>query len=374
MRELEPTPGDTPFLLYFGAVAVSAWFGGLGPGLLATALSTVVSSYLFLPPVGSVLPETLDQSIRLGAFTFQCVLITVLSESLLRAERRAADGLAERTRSEARFRRVVESNVIGVLFWRDTGEITDANGAFLSMIGRDPHEQPPPLDWRALVVPEYLPKHGEALEEIRTMGISRPFETEILRRDGTRVPILCAGASLARPHEGQGVTWVIDITAQKRLEAELRGSAGVIETVNRVGRRISAELDLDRLVQEVTDAATVLAGAQFGAFFYNRVDEHGEAYMLYALSGAPRTAFAGFPMPRNTAVFAPTFSGAGVLRLDDVTKDGRYGQSPPHHGMPAGHLPVVSYLAVPVVSRFGAVLGGLFFGHSEAGVFQERLI
>jgi signal transduction histidine kinase len=71
-------------------------------------------------------------------------------------------------------------------------------------------------------------------------------------------------------------------------------------------------------------------------------------------------------------VFAPTFSGQGVLRLDDVTKDARYGHNPPHHGMPAGHLPVLSYLAVPVVSRSGEVLGGLFFGHPEAGVFQER--
>jgi PAS domain S-box-containing protein len=376
MRGLDPTGGETPFLLYFGAVAITAWFGGLGPGLLATALSALVSNHLFLTPGGSLLPPTLDQGIRLAAFALQCVLISLLSESLLRAERRAADGLAERTRSEARFRRVIESNVIGILFWRDTGEITDANGAFLSMIGRDPHEPCPPLDWRALVVPEYLPKHGEALEEIRALGISRPFESEIVRRDGTRVPILCGGTSLSRPHDGQGVTWVVDITAQKRLESELRDSVGVIDTVNRVGRRISAELDLERLVQEVTDAATMLSGAHFGAFFYKRVDkrvdERGEEYMLYALSGAPRAAFADFPMPRSTAVFAPTFSGQGVVRLDDVTKDARYGHNPPHHGMPAGHLPVLSYLAVPVVSRSGEVLGGLFFGHPEAGVFQER--
>src|SRR6185295_6026089 len=151
-----------------------------------------------------------------------------------------------------------------------------------------------------------------------------------------------------------------------------RDSAAVIDTVNRVGRRISAELDLERLVQEVTDAATALSGAQFGAFFYNRVDAEGETYMLYTISGVSREAFAKFPMPRNTALFAATFSGAGVLRLDDVTKDTRYGKNAPHHGMPAGHLPVVSYLAVPVVSRSGEVLGGLFFGHPEAGVFKER--
>src|SRR6185369_9938052 len=79
-----------------------------------------------------------------------------------------------------------------------------------------------------------------------------------------------------------------------------------------------------------------------------------------------------FPMPRNTEVFAPTFRGDGIVRSDDVTKDPRYGKNAPHHGMPKGHLPVRSYLAVPVISRSGDVLGGLFYGHSAPGVFTER--
>jgi two-component sensor histidine kinase len=74
-------------------------------------------------------------------------------------------------------------------------------------------------------------------------------------------------------------------------------------------------------------------------------------------------------MPRNTAVFAPTFAGHGVVRSADIRKDPRYGRNAPHHGMPAGHLPVVSYLAVPVVSSSGNVIGGLFFGHEEPDRF-----
>ncbi|HEU4922482.1 MAG TPA: PAS domain S-box protein [Burkholderiales bacterium] len=144
------------------------------------------------------------------------------------------------------------------------------------------------------------------------------------------------------------------------------------ETLNRIGRTLTAELDLERLVQAVTDAATEVAGAQFGAFFYNQKNEAGESYMLYALSGVARDLFAGFPMPRNTAVFAPTFAGEAIVRSADITSDPRYGRSAPHHGMPAGHLPVRSYLAVPVVSRSGEVLGGLFFGHADPGVFTDR--
>jgi PAS domain S-box-containing protein len=94
--------------------------------------------------------------------------------------------------------------------------------------------------------------------------------------------------------------------------------------------------------------------------------------MLYTLSGAPAEAFSRFPMPRNTAVFGPTFAGEGIVRSDDITKDPRYGHNAPRKGMPEGHLPVRSYLAVPVVSRSGEVIGGLFFGHAQPGVFDEQ--
>ena len=137
------------------------------------------------------------------------------------------------------------------------------------------------------------------------------------------------------------------------------------ETLNRIGRTLTAELDLERLVQAVTDAATEVAGAQFGAFFYNQKNEAGESYMLYALSGVAREAFAAFPMPRKTALFAPTFAGEAIVRSADITREPRYGRSAPYHGMPAGHLPVRSYLAVPVVEAdyviesygTGAVMG-----------------
>ncbi|HWW60472.1 MAG TPA: GAF domain-containing protein, partial [Thermoanaerobaculia bacterium] len=138
-----------------------------------------------------------------------------------------------------------------------------------------------------------------------------------------------------------------------------------------VARDVAGRLDLDAVVQRITDAATLLTGAQFGAFFYNVVRADGEAYTLYTISGVPREHFSKFPMPRNTPVFAPTFAGTGIVRSANIHKDPRYGKNAPYHGMPAGHLPVVSYLAVPVQSRTGEVIGGLFFGHADEGVFGE---
>ena len=141
------------------------------------------------------------------------------------------------------------------------------------------------------------------------------------------------------------------------------------EIVNRLGAAVAAEQNLDIIVQTIVDGSVELTGAEFGAFFYNLVDQSGESYMLYSLSGVAREAFADFPMPRNTAVFAPTFGGEAIVRSDDIRQDPRYGRSAPHHGMPPGHLPVTSYLAVPVVSHSGEVHGGLFFGHHLPGRF-----
>nr|WP_245639165.1 response regulator [Rubellimicrobium mesophilum] len=115
-----------------------------------------------------------------------------------------------------------------------------------------------------------------------------------------------------------------------------------------------------------------MTGGAYGAFFHNVMDESGERLHLYTLSGAERSDFEGMGGVRATGVFGPTFRNEGVVRSDDIQADPRYGQMGPHHGMPAGHLPVRSYLGVPVVSRSGEVLGGLVFGHPEPGRFTER--
>ncbi len=168
------------------------------------------------------------------------------------------------------------------------------------------------------------------------------------------------------------VALVADMSAQKAVERELRRELGAVEGLQGAAGLLLGEQDQKVLLQGITDAATRLAGAEFGAFFYNVQGEGGDRYMLYTLAGASPEAFAGMPMPRATAVFGPTFRGEGPLRMDDVREDPRFGKNPPYHGFPPGHLPVVSYLAVPVRDRSGEVLGGLFFGHQERARFGDR--
>src|SRR6185437_15356057 len=109
------------------------------------------------------------------------------------------------------------------------------------------------------------------------------------------------------------------------------------ELLHNLGKVLSTDLNLGRIVDETVAAATQATGAQFGAFFYNALNDQGESYRLYALSGADREAFDKFGMPRNTAVFDHTFKGTGVVRSDDIREDPRYGKNPPHFGQPKGH-------------------------------------
>lgn len=193
-----------------------------------------------------------------------------------------------------------------------------------------------------------------------------------LRKNGERFWGIGETKPLNRTDPSGGFVKVLrDRTAHRQVESALRERTRALEILNQAGATLARETDLDALVQTVTDAGVALTGAQFGAFFYNVVDAAGESYMLYGISGVPKEAFSKFPMPRNTEVFAPTFEGSGIVRSDDITRDPRYGHNEPHWGMPKGHLPVCSYLAVPVISRNGSVIGGLFFGHSECGVFTE---
>jgi len=225
------------------------------------------------------------------------------------------------------------------------------------------------------IIPRHLHHEESAiLAKLRAGERLERYETTRCHKSGHAVDISLTVSPL-RDADGNvsgAVKVAHDITARRLAEKNCQEEARALETLNRVGQVVAAQIDLERIMQIVTDAATEISGAEFGAFFYNETAGGQESYWLYALSGAPREAFSQFPHPRATEVFAPTFRGEGNVRSDDITQDPRYGRMAPFHGMPPGHLPVRSYLAVPVVSGAGTVLGGLFFGHSRAGMFTSR--
>ncbi|HUY89466.1 MAG TPA: ATP-binding protein [Pirellulales bacterium] len=163
------------------------------------------------------------------------------------------------------------------------------------------------------------------------------------------------------------------IARQQRADELMREQTRMLETVNRIGVALAAELDLGRLMQTLTDAATDVSGAQFGVFYANADDEPQAGGPIYALSGISREISAAFSIPRIASLFEPTFHGGGVLRVADLLEDPRYAVRTPFDGFPSGYPPLRSYLAAPVISRQGKLLGGLFFAHASPGVFSERV-
>jgi len=147
----------------------------------------------------------------------------------------------------------------------------------------------------------------------------------------------------------------------------LRDEARSLELLNQVGTAVAAELELHRAVQVVNDAATELTGAAFGSFFYKVFDDRGEHYMLDSLTIPLQRGVARSPAPHE---FIPFAASGGIVRIDDLLQEPSGGVS--YQSMLQGHPPIRSYLAAPVVSRAGEVLGALCFGHPQPHAFTAR--
>ncbi|MGI8907372.1 MAG: ATP-binding protein [Candidatus Sumerlaeaceae bacterium] len=295
-------------------------------------------------------------------------------QELLKAKEALERKSEELAHSLSMLRATLESTTDAILVTDDDGKITGYNTKYLEMWSI-PQEAMGAADHRQLL--ESTTRHFSSPQTFRDKveqiyQTSPPESYDLLELSDGRV--VERFSTIQRIGERKvGRVWSFrDITLRTRTEEALRDETRILELLNQTGTTIASNLDLQTLVQAVTDAATQLSGAKFGAFFYNVVNHNGESFLLYTLSGAPREAFEKFGLPRNTDVFNATFHGTGVVRSEDITKDPRYGKMAPHYGMPDGHLPVRSYLAVPVISRSGEAIGGLFFGHPEPGIFSER--
>ena len=125
---------------------------------------------------------------------------------------------------EARIRRLVDSNIIGVMIWDFQGRIIEANQAFLDMVGYSREELVSGrLRWTELTPAEWDAADQDALAQVRATGSCKPYEKEYFRKDGSRVPVLLAGA-LFEWKRDEGVAFVIDLTERKRAEEKLRES------------------------------------------------------------------------------------------------------------------------------------------------------
>jgi len=207
-----------------------------------------------------------------------------------------------------------------------------------------------------LAAPERTDEMPAILAKIRRGERMDHFETRRRRKDGQIIDIALT-VSPIRDEHGQvvGASKIArDISERKAAERERADLLEREQTLNQVGPRLAAQLDLKKLAQEITDLATRLIGAEFGTFFHNVTNEKGELCTLHSISGA---------LPERLADFVPKLERNRLVRVDDLAAE----------FCGAANVPAVrSYLSAPVIARSKEVLGGLFFGHSQPGKFTEN--
>jgi PAS domain S-box-containing protein len=158
------------------------------------------------------------------------------------AEReRAAEALR---RSEARVRRLVESNIIGIATGDLDGKVIDANDAFLALLGFTKEDVAAgSMRWDALTPPEYREADRLAVEQLLSTGVAPLWEKQFIRKDGSRVPVLIGVATLTgMSGETEAVSFVVDITERKKLEQQLR-QAQKVEAIGQLAGGIAHDFN-----------------------------------------------------------------------------------------------------------------------------------
>jgi PAS domain S-box-containing protein len=139
--------------------------------------------------------------------------------------------LAER---EAKIRRLVDANIIGIFIWDFEGRILEANDAFLRIVGYDRQDLAAArINWADLTPSDWRERDAQWIEEHKRTGLRPPIEKEYFRKDGSRAPVLLAAASFG-DSDNEGVAFVLDLTERKEAEAALGEMQAQLAHANRV--------------------------------------------------------------------------------------------------------------------------------------------
>ncbi|MEH1873011.1 PAS domain S-box protein [Nostoc sp.] len=220
---LLPVFDPSVFTLFYAAVAISAWYGGMRLGVLAIALSVTTAFYFLIEPVYSFDLLGPNVLVRLTSFSLVSFLITALSSELRTARRKAETSLKLLQNSEKRFSRLAESNIIGVMVTdMSNGSIVEANDAFLKIVGYTREDfAANQIKWREITPNEYLLLSERSVEELRTTGVCKPFEKEYIRKNGDRIPVILGSVVLEDTQE-KVIGFVVDLSERKQAVLALQ--------------------------------------------------------------------------------------------------------------------------------------------------------
>ncbi|HLP91258.1 MAG TPA: PAS domain S-box protein [Nostocaceae cyanobacterium] len=221
---LQPLLAPTIFLLFFAAVVVSIWYGGSKPGLFAAVLSVFVINYLFFEPIYSLHIERVEGWIRLLIFLFVAFLMSASNLQLRNAKERLEKINQELAISEAKFKGLINANIIGVITADINGTILEANDSFLDMVSYTREDLVKGrITWSVITPPENQEINTRTIKELQTQGACQPYERECICKNGDRINVLL-GFALLKNNPEQVIGFVLDISERKQVETALRES------------------------------------------------------------------------------------------------------------------------------------------------------
>jgi len=248
---------QTPYLLFFASLTLSAWYGGRLAGIFATFLAALAANYFFVRPTYWFDPEV---TVRTVIFIIQGVLISVLCGALKVSQAQTRTSLQQLRISQKSLRRLLESNIIGVVSCDRHGAITEANAAFLQLTGFTQADVVAGrVRWDAIAPLEPEPLSESSPPRRNTTGLSNPHQTVMLGKDGHRIPI-AVGATLLESDSDTVIRFVLDLTQLKQAEQRLSVQFAVT--------RVLAEAEtLDAAVPTILQALCESLGWQLGVIW-----------------------------------------------------------------------------------------------------------
>jgi PAS domain S-box-containing protein len=245
----------------------------------------------------------LENRLVTQAFTPERVTVLELLASQAAISLENALLYADLREREARIRRLVESNIIGIFFWDLDGNITDANDALLQIIGYSRQELlSGHVQWTSMTPAAYRAADVRAIEELEQTGTCIPYEKEYIRKDGSRVPIL-HGAAFFEKSQENGVAFVLELTERKQAEAALRKAHEELEerVLERTSELAQRSQDLARSNAELEQMAYVASHdlqeplrmvASYMQLleekYRDRLDADAHEFIAFAVDGATR--------------------------------------------------------------------------------------
>lgn len=252
----------SPFVFFSAPVMITAWYGGVRPGVFSLLMATVLADLFFLEPIYSLAVHGLPRHIRLFAFLLESGLICLLAGMLHHvregaiahrkeaeeAYRQSQQHVEELTRtkdalvaSKTRFRRLVEANIIGVFVVDDRGGVASVNDAFLAMLGytrQETHASPLNLPMLTSAGVDLIDDHVR--RELLEKGKCQPCERVLLSKTGDQVPVLFGAAQVG--DDESAICFIADLTETKEAEFELRRAVEAAEKANQAKSEFLANI------------------------------------------------------------------------------------------------------------------------------------